>query len=129
MTQADLFDPGPEYSEMSTVDLVDLAWNLEKSISRRFAAVSCLGGRAKKDSTIVPLLLHIATSIEMRNERIMHLVSLAHMAAMGLVYCGSEEALAAARSAFEGFDSDDREALASSLRSAGLTVPYPPENA
>ena len=119
----DLFDPDPDYDAKPVAELTALVDDATKPLSARFAAATAIGRRSKEQHDLVPVLQRIATSPELRQERMMRLVSLAYIGVASLVYCGTPEALAAARAAKAGFSQSDQDSLDFFRKSGGLSLP------
>src|SRR5882724_5819493 len=99
----DLFDPNPEYDNISTEDLIKLVWNDKSLPSSRLSAIATLGRRCPGNLELISTLSKIATDPTMQETRFLHSVSLAYVAITGLTYCGTAEAKIAAQSALKSF--------------------------
>lgn len=121
----DLFDPDPTFDLQPTPDLIALVNDTTKPASHRFAAATTLGRRCRQHPELVEVLHQLATSPQMRETRMMRLVSISYIAVAGLVYCGTPEAIAAAQDAYAGFTKADQDSLDFFLKSGELVLPAP----
>lgn len=114
---AKLFDPDPWIDERSMIELLAITDDARKPVSVRGRALAALGKRAREPAEIALVTARID---QLRHERIMGTVSVAHLGVGGMLASGHDPTIAAARDLIAHWEQPDKTDLLWLLEDAGL---------